>query len=314
MLKPFLSNLPATPSVVGCRLSRISPRIVLKDRDLPGDELGIVLDPADQRRAPGVLPGQTKEVEAGGVGDASTVSEPPVRVEDGEVDPGVIGPVPGCPDDGVDLQLAPVLEAHGPALDADNAGFQLHAVPSPELPRARADQRVSSPQLPTEPRFDRRVEETAVRQPPEEISAEQSLRERRLPRADGEDNPARARELLRDLEARVAAADDEHRACGHVRGFAIARAVRLEDVRLESARHFRDERFLERAGGDNHLLGDDPPAVDLQHEPPVLSSEPPHRAVQLDRQFERVRVLLQICDHLVAVGVAVWIAGERKAG
>ena len=146
----------------------------------------------------GVLPGQTKEVEAGHVGDASAVSEAPVRVENGEVDPGVIGPVPGCPDDCVDLQLAPVLEAHGPALSVDSAGFQLHAVPSPELPRARADQRLSSSQLPTEPRFDRRIEETALRQPPEKISAKQSLRERRLPRADGEDDPARGRELLGD--------------------------------------------------------------------------------------------------------------------
>src|SRR3546814_7212830 len=65
-------------------------------------------------------------------------------LEDGEVDPGVIGPVPGCPDDCVDLQLAPVFEARRPSLSIDNAGFQVYAVPSPELPWARADQRVRS--------------------------------------------------------------------------------------------------------------------------------------------------------------------------
>ena len=97
-------------------------------------------------------------------------------------------------------------------------------------------------------------------------------------------------------------------------GFAVARAVRLEDVRLESARQSGNERFLEWAGGDDDLLGGDPPAVDLQREPPVLSGEPPQRAIQLDRQLERLRIPLQIRDHLVTVGVALWIAGERKAG
>ena len=81
---PF-SNLPAPPCgrrAAGPRIVQ-PPRIVLKGRDLLGDELGIVLDPADQRRAPGVLPGQTKEVEAGASGDASAVSEAAIRVETG---------------------------------------------------------------------------------------------------------------------------------------------------------------------------------------------------------------------------------------
>src|SRR5918995_1036210 len=181
----------------------------------------------------------------------------PISAENGKLDPGVIGPVPGCPDDCVDLQFAPVLEAHGPPFGVDNAGFQLHAIAAAKFPRAGADQRLSISQLPTEPRFDGCIEETGLRQPPEEIAAKQSLRERRLPRADGKHNPAGVRQLLGDLEPRVAAADDEHRTFRHVRGFAVTRAVRLEDFRLESARHFRDERFLEWSGGDNNLLSGD---------------------------------------------------------
>src|SRR6266508_3754798 len=38
-----------------------------------GDELGVVLDPSEQRGSPRVLPGETEEVEAGHVGDSAPV-------------------------------------------------------------------------------------------------------------------------------------------------------------------------------------------------------------------------------------------------
>src|SRR5215217_8471285 len=113
---------------------------ILERRDLLGDELSIVLDPADQRRAPRVLPGQAKVVEAGRVRHPATVAQAAIGVENGKVDPGVVGPVPRRPDDGVDLYLASVLEAHCPAVGVDNARFQLDAVAAPELSRAGADQ------------------------------------------------------------------------------------------------------------------------------------------------------------------------------
>ena len=68
---------------------------------------GVVLDPAHQRRAAGVLPGQAEEVEAGDVGDAAAMAQAPVLVEDGQLDPRVVGAEAGRPDDGVDLELAP---------------------------------------------------------------------------------------------------------------------------------------------------------------------------------------------------------------
>ena len=44
-------------------------------RDPLGDELGVVLDQADQRRAARVLPGEAEEVEARDVGDATAVAQ-----------------------------------------------------------------------------------------------------------------------------------------------------------------------------------------------------------------------------------------------
>jgi hypothetical protein len=53
--------------------------------DLCGDELGVVLDPADQRRAARVLPGETEEVEAPDIGNAAAVPQTPTFVEDRQV-------------------------------------------------------------------------------------------------------------------------------------------------------------------------------------------------------------------------------------
>ena len=43
--------------------------------DLPGDELGVVLDPAEERGAARVLPGEAEEVEARDIGDAPPVAD-----------------------------------------------------------------------------------------------------------------------------------------------------------------------------------------------------------------------------------------------
>src|SRR5690349_13163620 len=55
----------------------------LRERiDLFGDELGVVLDPAEECRAARVLPGETEEVEPGHVGHASPVTDDAVRICD----------------------------------------------------------------------------------------------------------------------------------------------------------------------------------------------------------------------------------------
>ena len=51
----------------------------------------------------------------------------------------------------------------------------------------------------------------------EEVAAEDALRQRRLAGADGQVHLARAHQLLGDLVAGVAAADDDHRTVGQLR-------------------------------------------------------------------------------------------------
>ena len=68
------SSAAAAPGVASGRL----PEGV----DLLRDVLGVVLDPPEQRRAPGVLPAQSEEVEAGRLGHAAPVDEAPSVVED----------------------------------------------------------------------------------------------------------------------------------------------------------------------------------------------------------------------------------------
>jgi hypothetical protein len=51
-----------------------------------------------------------EEVEARVVADAPLMPDIALLVEVGHLDPGVVGPVPGRPDDGVGFEGAPVVE------------------------------------------------------------------------------------------------------------------------------------------------------------------------------------------------------------
>src|SRR5689334_18039098 len=94
-------------------------------------------------------------------------------VEGRQTYPGVIGAVPGRPDDGVDLQLAAVFETHRTSVDVHEAGSRLDAVAFPELARARADQRVPRGELPPQARVEALVQDPRFRQPPEDVAPEQ---------------------------------------------------------------------------------------------------------------------------------------------
>ena len=190
---------------------------------------------------------------------------------DRQLDPGVVGPVAGRPDHGVDVQLAAVGEADRAALGADGARPHLDAV-ALDLPRARADQGVAAPQASPEPRVDRLREQAELRQPPEEVAAEQPLRQRRLPGADREMHLVGRGELLRDLEAGVAAADHEHAALGDVRRAAVAGAVRLEHLAGEASGE-RRARSAPGTGPSRRQPGRRGSAlVRLEHERVALAS------------------------------------------
>src|SRR5215831_1380436 len=148
--------------------------------DVLGDERCVVLDPTDERRAACVLPREPDEVEAGNLRHTAAVTQAAVVVEDRRLDPRVVRAIARRPDDGVDLELAAILEAHRAIFRIDCSGFHLDAVALPELARTGSDQRLACAQPPAETRVDRLVENSCLRQPPEEVPSEQSLRQRRL--------------------------------------------------------------------------------------------------------------------------------------
>src|SRR6185436_18943851 len=81
--------------------------------DLAGDVLGVVLHPSEQRRAARVLPGQPEEIETGRLRDAAPVHRPPALVEHGDLDPRVVRPEAGGPDDRLDVDARAVVEPNG---------------------------------------------------------------------------------------------------------------------------------------------------------------------------------------------------------
>src|SRR3954451_6286565 len=92
-----------TLSARACLRNRGASFIFDTLRDLLGDELSILRHPAQQRRAARVLPCEAKKVEVRNVGSPSLVANDPVGVEDGKIDPRIIGLVTRRPDHSVDL-------------------------------------------------------------------------------------------------------------------------------------------------------------------------------------------------------------------
>jgi hypothetical protein len=98
------------------------------------------------------------------------------------------------------------------------------------------------------------------------------LRQRRLPRADSENDPVRSRKLLRDLETRVASTNDEDSSVRDAAGVAVAGRVHLEDVGLKALGCLRNERLLEGARRNDGLVGRDRPSVALEYEPSAAAN------------------------------------------
>ena len=67
------------------------------------------------------------------LGDAAPVPEPPLLVEDGQLDEGVVEPEAGRPDDGVDRESGAVGERHRRAVRCGGASAHADAL----LARAR---------------------------------------------------------------------------------------------------------------------------------------------------------------------------------
>ena len=96
-----------------CALGRapLGWRRPAKGVDLVRDVLCVVLDPAEQRGASGVLPGQAEEIEPRRLRHAAPMHDATVPVEDRGINPRVVGPEARGPDDATDLELRAVAEA-----------------------------------------------------------------------------------------------------------------------------------------------------------------------------------------------------------
>src|SRR4051794_6558012 len=111
--------------------------------DLVGDELCVVGDEAEERRATGVLPGEAEEVEPRNLADAATVAQAPLLVVPRQLHPRVVGPVAGRPDHGVEIELAAAGEAHDATVGGNRPRMHSDAVAA-DIAWARADQRVAA--------------------------------------------------------------------------------------------------------------------------------------------------------------------------
>ena len=119
-------------------------------------------------------------------------------------------------------------------------------------------------------------------------------------------------QLLGDLESGVASTHDENGSIRDIAGLAVLGAVRLEHVGRKPARELRDERHLKWPGRDHDLIGRDRPAVHLKEKAAIAGAKSPHPAVELDRKVERLRVLLQIGNHLIPSWVTLGIARKGQ--
>src|SRR3954466_11169127 len=90
---------------------RFRARALPEGVDLLGEVIGVVLDEAEQRRAPGVLPGQPEEVEPRRAGHAALVYDAAAFVEDRDVNPRVVAAEAGRPDHAPNVELAAVAES-----------------------------------------------------------------------------------------------------------------------------------------------------------------------------------------------------------
>src|SRR5205823_6666948 len=91
-----------------------------------------------------VLEVHPEEVHARGLRNAAPMDRLAAVVEDRHLDPRVVGPEPGRPNDDVDFDRAAVGASDRPTVGRDGPAQELDAVPAPELPVAGADQEVAA--------------------------------------------------------------------------------------------------------------------------------------------------------------------------
>src|SRR3954453_6715217 len=275
------------------------------------DELGVVLDPAEQRRTARVLPGQAEEVQTWHLGDSALMLDLPAGVEDRQRDERVVEPEARRPDDSRDGDLGAVGEGHRRAPGAGRPWQHVDAL-SPCPPWTGPDERLPVLHPLTDRRGHGLVHQAGRLQVAEEVPTEDALRKRRLARANREVDLARLGQLRGDLEPGVPTSHDERGARWQAARRPVVAAVQLRHVTAEVSGHHRPERHLKRPGGDHDLVGFVGPFGELDDEAIVAGPHGPDAAVELDRQLEALRVVREVGDDVVAAGVAVGVAGKGQ--
>src|SRR3954447_1429614 len=226
------------------------------------------------------------------------------RVEHRQLDPRVVRSEARGPDHDCGVQRRAALRAH--------AAYELDAVLPRELPVARADQQIAAALRPPEA-ADRSRYHSEVVAPPVEALTEDAARHPRWLRSNGEADPPGPCELLRDLDAGVATADDQRIPLRQLIGISVLRAVQLNDRRVELLRHLGGVRALIRTRCHDNLRCLVTRAVDgLDAVPPFAVRQSRHLRLHPHWQLERPRVRGEVVGHLVLAWKPLGIAREGK--
>ena len=119
-----------------------------------------------------------------------------------------------------------------------------------------------------------------------------------------------ARQLERDLGARVARPHDEDAAVPELRRVAVLAGVQLDDGRIELLRECRPPGSLPVGHRDHDVVGLEPPIAGGQDEPVAVLREPVDLDTGLHGELKPRGVGLQVVRHLVLRGERVARGGE----
>ena len=136
----------------------------------------------------------------------------------------------------------------------------------------------------------------------------------RLPRSDSHGDLVGVAELGRDLQSGVPAADDQNRTVRDLLGVAVRAAVELGHVRGQRLAERRDDRSLERTGGDHDVSGEDLAIAGVGDVEVLVPPQAFHSGVQPGRDGERFCIVAQVVRDVVLAGVGARRSRERQAG
>jgi hypothetical protein len=120
-------------------------------------------------------------------------------------------------------------------------------MPRPEHATRRDASRKSNDVLPAP------VEKSALEHPDQDVATPVAPWEPSDTTGRQEDRSARVRQFFRDLSARQAASDHQHRSIGQISGAAVAGSIDLAESGRQRRGTARAHRTIQAAAGDNHV-------------------------------------------------------------